>query len=151
MKLWEAVVLVLGGLWLIGQKSKQSPAHPLNMAVPDNSVALSTVLLPSNTMQGPAAESSNGLNQPVIAGEGFSPTPPPNITVGGGVTRGAVLPTHSSSSYAGLSSIQGTGATPPNVIPARPVATQPITSPTQFRATGPVASGFPLWTIAPRS
>lgn len=71
MEIWEAAVLIVGGVWLVGRMARNSPTSPLNQIAPSVS-AVGTVGPQGNT----TATNTDGSSS-LIAGEPLTPSAPP--------------------------------------------------------------------------
>jgi hypothetical protein len=79
VKFWEAAILIVGGVWLVGRMARASSSSPLNKIVPSVS-ALGTVGPAGNTVATNQAGTSS-----LIAGEPLTPAGPsimPPLTIG---------------------------------------------------------------------
>ena len=70
MEWWEGAILVVGGVWLIGRISRQSPNHPVNsvaqaVAVSQTQQNLTTMTNTSGSVAVVAGEPLTGGSEPI--------------------------------------------------------------------------------------
>jgi hypothetical protein len=83
MELWEGAILVVGGIWLIGRVSRQSPNHPVTAALNASSSLQSAGATPGITLNPPSTPSLETGDQMqstggLVAGEPLE-TPLPTV------------------------------------------------------------------------
>lgn len=125
MELWEGALLIVGGVWLVGKVSRNSPNHPVNAT----QVALSPNQPAGNTI-GTQTDGSNNL----VWGEPLAPPTPP-LPTNFGIRTIAPVSDHIAS-HPTITTVQM------NPIPARftPIPSIPAKSPTQTPRPSPYAN-----------
>lgn len=81
MEFWEAAVLTLGGLYLIGRMSRSSPTHPLNLGAPvvfeSGAAGASSGRAGTTTPLGNTIATNTDGSTALIAGEPLTPAAGP--------------------------------------------------------------------------
>jgi hypothetical protein len=103
MEFWEGAILVVGGIWLIGKLSRQSPNHPVN-AIP------LSVSASGNSLNPTLSTNTDGSSS-LVVGEPFGPGATPT-TIGGSSSAPACCGQNAATTPATVGASTGTPRTP---------------------------------------